>query len=120
VRVVGVGLAAAAGGQQPDPGGQCRRHVEHVRTGRGELLGDPAAETVGAFDSELALRPSGEDGAQGAGVDRKSAGTELAAGGVEGDGGERGTSKRPRMSLRRTGAMPICWLITDAGRFCIR
>jgi hypothetical protein len=56
-RVGGVGLAAPAGGQQPGPDRQGRRHVDDVFTGRRQLLGDPSAETACALDREPALRP---------------------------------------------------------------
>ena len=60
--------------------------------GGGELLGDAASKTVCALDGELPLRPAGRPGEKGtedAGVDREPASLQLAAGGVEGNGGER-------------------------------
>jgi hypothetical protein len=87
VRVVGVGLAASAGSQQPDAGGQGCRDVEHVLAGGGELLGDAAAETVRALDGELPLRPARrprEQGTQSASVDREPASPKPAAGGGRG------------------------------------
>jgi hypothetical protein len=53
-RVGGVGLAAPAGGEQPGPDRQRRRHIDHVFTGRRQLLGDAAPQTTCALDREPA------------------------------------------------------------------
>ncbi|TQL36718.1 hypothetical protein FB564_1833 [Salinispora arenicola] len=87
--VGGVGLAAAAGGQQPRPGGEGRGDIDDVRGGGGQLLGDTAAESLGALDSEAVLRPAlGPDGelGEGGGVDDETPGRQFMPGVVDGDG----------------------------------
>nr|WP_229866319.1 hypothetical protein [Streptomyces spinoverrucosus] len=91
--VGGVGLAVAAGGQQPGPGRQRGGHVHHVLARGSQLLGEGAAQTAGAFNREAAFGPllaPAQQLAEGAGVDDEAALGHLVARGIDGDGGVGG------------------------------
>jgi hypothetical protein len=57
-RIVGVGLAAVAGRQHPDPGGELGRHVHHPLAVSDQLLGHGSADPVGTLDRPAPLRPA--------------------------------------------------------------
>lgn len=56
-RICRVALTAAAGGKNPDLHGQCRGDIDHGFPTGHQDLGDSAAQTVGALDSESAFGP---------------------------------------------------------------
>ena len=88
-----VSLTVSASGEQS---GACRQRggdVDDTLAGRGELLGDTAAQAAGPFDSEPSLRPllaPRHQLAEGSGIDWQSALPNLFAGVVDGDCGVGG------------------------------
>jgi hypothetical protein len=58
VGVVGVGLAVVAGVEEPDPGGELGRHVDHVFPVLKQSLGQGPSGAVAAIDRPNPLRPS--------------------------------------------------------------
>ncbi|MDP9209580.1 MAG: hypothetical protein M3O65_14040 [Actinomycetota bacterium] len=87
-----VGLAGAAGGKQPGPGGQLGWYVNHRLAGGDQKLGDAAAQATGSLDRPAPLRPGRRPGQQllarlGAGR-QPQLGQELAVG-IQGGGGQR-------------------------------
>jgi hypothetical protein len=55
--VVGVGLAAVAGGQHPHPGSQLGRHVQHLLAVGDQPLGERPADAVRALDRPMSVVP---------------------------------------------------------------
>ena len=68
VGVVGIGLAASSGTENPHLHRECRGHVHDILVGCDENLGDPATKAVGSLDRQTAGRPSRVRFANAAGV----------------------------------------------------
>ena len=62
--VVRVVLVHRAGGQQPHPGPQLGLHVQHLLTGRQQLLGQQVTQAPGTLDGPGPLRPGRRPGQQ--------------------------------------------------------
>jgi len=55
--IIGVILIRATGRQQPHPGAELRRHIDHPFARCDQLLGQQVAQTAGALDRPGAFRP---------------------------------------------------------------
>jgi len=57
VGVAGVGLAVVTGVEEPHPGGELGRHIDHPFAGGDESLGQRTPGTVGSLDRPDAVGP---------------------------------------------------------------
>ena len=78
VGVIRVVLAGVPGLQQPHPGGQLRRHIQHPLTGGDQLLGQQIPQPGRALDRPGPLRPPLRPRQQLAGLGRAGAHLQLA------------------------------------------
>src|SRR5512132_244739 len=86
-----VGLAGAAGGQQPGPGRQLGRHVHDLLAGGDQQLGNPAAQAAGALHRPPSLGPllgPGQQLGRDLAGDRQPLLAEHPAVGIQGDRGQ--------------------------------
>jgi hypothetical protein len=75
--IVGIVLIDVPGRQQPHPGGQLGRHVQHPLTGRQQLLGQQMTQPARAFDRPGPLGPRLRPRQQPLGLHRRGAHPQL-------------------------------------------